>query len=183
MSIITTAFNHAGFHAAPNVFAAVFTPSHGREVKKIFEKAMLTEIGEHANVRILVKHSKLVRFIAKLRPVFFKLWTEHKASLPAVYSAEASFLGTIMHSLDHSQVEAIYDPWLAASLPVSARFQSMKSVMALIRCSFTSDLPLVQRIISVHYKDSPVRFHQEVYNSARSIDPVFADIMQTAIVK
>ena len=183
MSIITTAFNHAGFHSAAKVIAAVFTPAHGREVQAIFAEAMTAKIGEHANVRFLVKHSALVRFIVKLRPAFFRLWAEHRAALPAAYSAEASFLGTVLHSIDHTMAEKIYDPWLAASLPVSARYQAMKSCMALVRCAFLDDLPFVQHVVNVHYRNSPVRFHQEVYRSASSIDPVLADYMQTTIVK
>ena len=61
--------------------------------------------------------------------------------------------------------------------------QSFLKRLALIRYAFVDDLPFVQLVVNVHYRDSPVRFHQEVYRSASSIDPVLADYMQTTIVK
>lgn len=62
-------------------------------------------IWSHPNINDLVKHSRLVNFIIKCRAIFLKEFEIHKKSyFPGVHG-EAMFIGTVLHSLDHMNMD------------------------------------------------------------------------------
>lgn len=183
MSIVTVAYNHAGFSSGPVVLDKVLSPSHGDVLRGIFSESMKSSVGEHAMVRSLAKHSKVVRFITLLRPMFFRLFVRYRSEIPANVSAEAYFLGTVIHSIDHSMIVKHIQPRMLASLNVSPCYNASWEMVKVFRNFAVDDLPETLMCFERFFKDSPECFHREVYRAAYKIDPDLADLMQTSIVK
>ena len=68
MSVVTTLYNHFGYANAPWIMGLMLR-SRGadRELLRVFEDSLKTTPPSHAEVRQLVRHSKLVRYIVELR--------------------------------------------------------------------------------------------------------------------
>ena len=66
----------------------------------------------------MVKHSRVVNFIVKLRPAFLDEFSKHKQSFPGC-DGESLFIGTVLHSLEHLFFERIFeDPlWVDVDCP------------------------------------------------------------------
>lgn len=142
MSVVTAAFNHAGRVAHPRVQSLVFSEGHGREIKAVFTEAMNCSCPAHPQVRALAGHSRLVRFLTLLRPIFFRHYGEAVGAglFPENHSAEAYFLGTVVHSLDHSLYERAYKPGVTGSgLDVSPQYHALHESLQLVRNCFTGD--------------------------------------------
>ena len=67
----------------------------------------------HPNVEELVPYSRLVSFVVKTRPIFLSDFAKYRTQFPGVHG-EAMYIGTVLHSLDHTcQDWACEDPlWL-----------------------------------------------------------------------
>merc|ERR1712137_188765 len=67
----------------------------------------------HHKLRRLMKYSMLVDFLMKTRKGFVRAFNRHRESLHGI-DGEAMFIGTILHSLDHTLAERnLEDPlWL-----------------------------------------------------------------------
>lgn len=133
----------------------------------------------HAQVRELREHSRLVRFLLKVRKVFFAEFEKHRPDFAGA-DAEAMFVGTICHSLDHCMMdENLRDPlWLDIEDP---EFGAMAELMRHVRVGFVPDLPCLT--FNKRYKHMNHPFYRKVYAYARSVDPWFADRMDAGIVK
>lgn len=88
--------------------------------------------------------------------------------------------GTIMHSLDHSQLEWTMEDvlWLDVNHPKFARMAEMARVVV---SGFTSDIPGL--LFHRRYKGSNHPFYETIYKKAASINVGLADAMDTCIIK
>ena len=152
-----------------------------RELLAVFKASLEFPPPAHAEVRQLVHHSRLVRFVVELRGPFLRAFEKYRHDFPASYSAEAYFLGTVLHSLDHLNYTRFLDPWALTAMPVAPRLQTLHAIQCIVRFALSEDLPCV--LFARDFKTSPMAFHQEVYQKASKIDPDLAARMQTCIIK
>lgn len=90
------------------------------------------------------------------------------------------FVGTILHSLDHSLMDwNLKDPlWLDVDDP---RFGKMAEVGRVVKVGFVSDIPGLY--FHKRFKGSGHPFYEAVYRKAAKINKKFADHMDTCIIK
>ncbi|KAH8093399.1 ATPase [Aureococcus anophagefferens] len=74
---------------APWIMGLLLSKGAARELDAVFEASLAVTPPPHAEVRRLVAHSRLVRFIVRLRGPFMRCFDEHREAFPASYSAEA----------------------------------------------------------------------------------------------
>jgi len=92
--------------------------------------------------------------------------------------AEGFFLGTVLHSLDHSQMDRVLtDPLSLAA--TSRDFESMASLGRFVRVGFVSDIPALQ--FNNRFSDAPRASYKTIYERAKEIDVDFADRMHACI--
>ena len=93
----------------------------------------------HHNTCDLQKHSKLVNLIIKTRTFSMSEFAEHKDSFPGI-DGEAFFVGTVMHSLDHTCMDNnLDDPmWHDVNHP---KFGRMAEVGRIVKVGFVQDVP------------------------------------------
>ena len=90
MSVCTTLYNHFGLSNAPWIMGLVLRSKGAeRELLRVFEDSLTAPPPSHAEVRQLVRHSRLVRFIVELRGPFARVFAEQRSAFPESYSAEA----------------------------------------------------------------------------------------------
>ena len=136
-------------------------------------------IVHHSNVDMLMKHSTLVNFIVKACGIFHSEFRKHHADFPGI-NGEAMFVGTVLHSLDHTCMAwNLEDPlWLDVSCP---KFGLMAELGRVVRVGFVEDLPGL--LFERRFRDCPHQFYRNVYRKAAKINCKLADSMDTCIVK
>ena len=106
-------------------------------------------------------------------------FAKHKDSFPGI-DGEAFFVGTVMHSLDHTCMDNnLDDPmWLDVNHP---KFGRMAEVGRIVKVGFVQDVPGL--IFEKRFKGSNHPFYESVYRKAAKIDKYMADNMDTCIIK
>ena len=110
-----------------------------------------------------------------------RVFAEQRSNFPESYSAEAYFLGTVVHSLDHFNYIRHVDPWALVAMRVSPALETLRRIQCVVRYMISDDLPGI--VFARDFKDAPMAFHRQVYQAGRRIDPQLAAQMQTCIVK
>eukprot|EP00536_Pseudo-nitzschia_multiseries_P011545 jgi/Psemu1/326493/estExt_fgenesh1_pg.C_3990008 len=134
---------------------------------------------QHPHIAELVNDSEFVHFAVKVHAIFMSEFNKHKDSFPGI-DGEALFVGTILHSLDHTLMEwNLCDPlWLDVNEP---RFGEMAKMGRIVRVGFVSDVPFLY--FHKRFKGSGHPFYEEVYRKAAKINKKLADHMDTCIIK
>jgi len=184
-SAVTAGYNYfgSGFCRADPTFRFFGHLSPGNSVYsvgKTFGAAMEVGICEHSAVVELIAHSRLVRFITRLRPFFLHQFAEYKHTDFKFCDGEAMFVGTVIHSLDHFiVVRNMKDPlWLDVE---DEKFGYMAEILRIAMAGFADDLPFLS--FNQRFKGAKHPFFRAVYKEAASIDQGFADQLETCIVK
>eukprot|EP00594_Rhizosolenia_setigera_P019149 CAMPEP_0178978970 /NCGR_PEP_ID=MMETSP0789-20121207/25532_1 /TAXON_ID=3005 /ORGANISM="Rhizosolenia setigera, Strain CCMP 1694" /LENGTH=360 /DNA_ID=CAMNT_0020668923 /DNA_START=561 /DNA_END=1640 /DNA_ORIENTATION=- len=140
-----------------------------------FKHGIRDNIWQHPNIEELAKYSRFVTFIVKTRAVFISEFAKYKDDFPGVHG-EAMFVGTVLHSLDHSLMDwNLQDPlWLDVDHP---RFGMMAEIGRVVKVGFVSDLPYI--MFSKRFKDHGHPFYESVYKKAAKFDKLLADTMDT----
>mmetsp|Transcript_4419 Transcript_4419/g.5110 ORF Transcript_4419/g.5110 Transcript_4419/m.5110 type:complete len:503 (-) Transcript_4419:100-1608(-) len=184
-SIVTTIYNFFGYSCfktfmegweKQGLLAAGFDEN---SLIDCFNHGIEDNIWQHPNITDLMQHSKFVNFIVKVRTIFFKEFAKHKDIFPGVHG-EAMFVGTVLHSLDHTLMEwNLEDPlWLDVEDP---RFGIMAQIGRIVRVGFVNDVPLLY--FHKRFKGSRHPFYEAIYRKAARIDKKLADNMDTCIIK
>lgn len=144
-----------------------------------FNHGIRENIWQHSNIEALVPYSRFVKFVVNVRGIFFSEFAKHKESFPGVHG-EAMFVGTILHSLDHTLMDwNLEDPlWLDVNDP---KFGKMAQLGRIVKVGFVSDVPCLY--FQKRFKGSGHPFYDAVYRKAAKIDKEFADHMDTCIIK
>ena len=124
-------------------------------------------------------HSKLAFFIFCARRKFLKLLPKYKKDFGTVI-AEALFVGTVIHSLDHSQMEYVVPDALCFEARDSY-YQAMATQCRVVRAAFVQDLPFITWDIKC--RDSRHPFFRQLYENVRYIDLRLASCMDCCIAK
>jgi len=186
-SVVTVLYNFFGYTSFNGFFKTWvdegLTSSGWLKPEKPFVQALNHGIKEnvwqHAQIVDLTKHSEFVNFIVQVRAIFFAEFQKHKDLFPGT-DGEAMFVGTILHSLDHSLMDwNLKDPlWLDVDDP---RFGKMAELGRVVKVGFVSDIPGLY--FHKRYKGSGHPFYEAVYRKAAKINNKFADVMDTCIIK
>jgi len=184
-SIVTTMYNYFGFSRFSSYFetwekqgllSVGWDPDAWVQCVK---HGIRDNIWQHSQIEQLVKYSRFVNFIVKVREIFLKEFASHKKSFPGVHG-EAMFIGTIMHSLDHCFLDwNLEDPlWLDVD---HKEFGKMAEIGRIVKAGFVSDVSGLY--FNKRFKGSNHPFYKSVYKKAARVDKFLADNMDTCIIK
>jgi len=136
-------------------------------------------VGQHGNIIELAKYSRYVNFSVQVRAIFIDEFARQKHLFPGVHG-EAFFVGTVLHSLDHTLMEwNLDDPlWLDVD---DKKFGKMAELGRIVRVGFVPDVPFLY--FNKRFKGSKHPFYKRVYERAAKIDKDLADNMDTCIIK
>ena len=185
-SVVTAMYNFFGYSAFSKFFKTWEKQgllSDGWSKKNPFIKCVnhgIREgVGQHGNITDLMRYSKFVNFSVKVRTIFIKEFAKHKHLFPGI-DGEAFFVGTVIHSLDHTLMEwNLLDPlWLDVE---DKKFGKMAELGRIVRVGFVEDVPFLY--FNKRFKGSTHPFYQRVYQKAAKIDKDLADNMDTCIIK
>lgn len=185
-SLVTSIYNYFGYTAFTTFFST--WQSMGVLSKDWDHESWLDTVNLgidnnifiHPHVKEIAQYSNFVDFHVKLRPYFLKEFGKVKRNYFPGCHGEALFVGTIMHSLDHTHMDwAIEDPlWLDISHP---EFGKMAEMGRVVKVGFVKDLPGL--LFHKRYKGSKHPFYEKIYSKAATINIKLADCMDTCIVK
>jgi hypothetical protein len=181
MSVVTTVYNHFGYNNTPAIMNCLFGPEVGSNQKVVFDAAMTSGVPAHPQIRQLLPHSRVVRFLVRLRVPFMQTFEEFRDMFPQTYSAEGYYLGTVVHSLDHFMFVRSLNPWQLHANKPSPKFAALHGMGDVARFMVSDDLPAI--LFARYFKHAPTKFHQKIYAIAKDIDALLADHIQTCIVK
>ena len=187
-SIVTVMYNHFGYSSfssyidwfsTQGILSKDWNGGGAESMLSLINHGLKQNVSHHSNIYELIPYSRFVRFIVKVRKIFFQEFKKHKESFPGV-DAESMFIGTILHSLDHTLFEwNLKDPlWLCVD---DSKFGKMAEMARLVRVGFVEDLPCVP--FHKLFKGSGEPFYEAVYKRAAKIDKELADKMDTCIIK
>lgn len=185
-SVVTVMYNFFGYTTFSN-FLEVWEKqgllsngwSKNGALVKCFNHGIREGVGQHGNITDLVKYSEFVHFTVKVRSIFINEFAKHKHLFPGI-DGEAFFVGTVLHSLDHTLMEwNMTDPlWLDTG---DKRFGKMAELGRIVRVGFVEDVPFLY--FNKRFSGSKNPFYQSVYEKAAKINKKFADNMDTCIIK
>lgn len=136
-------------------------------------------IAHHSNITDLVKYSRFVNFAVKVRAIFIHEFGIHKHMFPGI-DGEAFFVGTVLHSLDHTLMEWNLPDALYLNVD-DPKFGKMAEIGRIVRCGFVSDVPGLY--FNKRFSGSSHPFYKKVYDRAYMVDKELADNMDTCIIK
>ena len=147
-------------------------------------QAMTEDIPIHSMINLtkIAKYSDLIHFILTVRPYFEAEYGKYIKQFNEIENCnmEALFVGSILHSLDHISMEFIEDAlWLDVN---SKKYGVTAEMGRLMRAGFVEDLPIPYGFTG-KFKQSKHPFFQSIYQFAKKINPIFADQMDTCIIK
>ena len=186
-SVATVMYNYFGYTSFNGFFQTwvdegLASPGWLKPEKPLvqsFNHGIKEGVWQHGQIVDLVKHSEFVKFVVLVRSIFFAELQKHKHLFPDV-DGEAMFVGTILHSLDHTLSDwNLKDPlWLDVDNP---RFGKMAEVGRIVKVGFVSDVPGIY--FHKRFKGSGHPFYEAVYRKAAKINKKLADNMDTCIIK
>ena len=184
-SVVTTIYNYFGYSCFRGFIPGwrkwgLLAPNWDPDALiDCFNHGIEDNIWQHSQIDELVPYSKFVNFIVKVRAIFFNEFSKHKDLFPGIHG-EAMFVGTVLHSLDHTLMDwNLEDPlWLDVDDP---KFGYMAQLGRVVKVGFVSDVPFLY--FHKRFKGSGHPFYDAVYEKAAKIDKKFADNMDTCIIK
>jgi len=184
-SAITVMYNHFGYYKW-KLYAKMWHQwgwsrydfSH---IDQVFRAGIESGLGRHPNLHEISKDSSVVRFVHKLRGKFLEIFAKHKTEFPGV-DGEALFIGTVLHSLDHTLMAWNMGDvlWLDVDDP-DPELSIMAEVGRFVRAGFVDDLPGLT--FNQRFKDGPHQFYRDVYEAAAKLNVKLADAMDVCIIK
>ena len=183
MSAITIVYNYYGYTVFERLAALWYFCGFCRhnycDLLKVINHGLKEGTVHHSKLHKLLQDSTTVNFVMKVRNGFMNTFHNYRDEFYGI-DGEAMFIGTILHSLDHSLLEWNIEDALWLEIE-SREYGAMAELCRYVRVGFTSDLPGL--MFATHYKDAPHPFYQEVYKHAAQIDKRLADCMEACIVK
>ena len=133
---------------------------------------MAENVWHRSQIEDLTKYSRFVKFVIKVRSIFLFEFQKHKEDFPGIYG-EAMFVGTVLHSLDHTLMEWNLKDALFLNTSDN-KFGKMAEISQIVKIGFVSDIDGLY--FHKRFKGSSHSFYKSVYEKAAKIDKVFATI-------
>jgi hypothetical protein len=183
--VVTTMYNYFGyttfitlmpFWQKLGLLSECWDP---QSLLKVFNHGIKANIVQHSKISELSKYSTLIDFVVKVRGIFHVEFIKHQHCFPGC-NVEAMFVGTVLHSLDHTVVERnLEDPlWLDVNCP---KYGRMAELGRIVRLGFVEDVPGLY--FHKRFKGSGHPFYEAVYKKAARVNKDLADHMDTCIIK
>ena len=185
-SIVTAIYNYFGYNSFSTFMQTWQNQgllsgnwSEKNSLVKCFNHGLKEGVAEHGQIKDLMRYSRFVNFSVKVRAIFINEFAKHKHLFPGV-DGEAFFVGTVLHSLDHTLAEwNLADPlWLDVNDP---KFGHMAELGRIACVGFCGDVPFLY--FNKRFSGSDHPFYKKVYDRAAKIDKSLADNMDTCIIK
>jgi hypothetical protein len=185
MSAVTIVYNYFGYTTFPATCALLkafgLTKFNLHNVQTVLTEGLKRTVPYHGHLSILLPHSDFLTFTYKLRSVFLRKFSKFNSYFYGI-DGEALFIGTVLHSLEHSQsARFLLDTLWMAEQDCEPRFALMGDLVQWIRAGFTDELPLL--CFNTKIKYACHAFYRDVYKHAHQLNPWLADRMQACIVK
>lgn len=185
-SLVTTMYNYFGFTAFTTFYPGwkkiglLSKDWNPDSLIDTFNFGIEKSFFAHPLIRELAQYSEFVDFHVKLRPIFMKEFAKVKGKYFPGCHGEALFVGTIIHSLDHTRMDwNLEDPlWLDVTHP---EYGKMAELGRIVKVGFVGDLPGL--LFHKRYKGSKHPFYDKIYEEAAKLNQKLADHMDTCIVK
>ena len=199
MSIITVLFNSYGNASTWLGSWGLPVNTDGGFQKPVFDHANRLGVGRDRGgfpcphspaLKGLKEYSPYVKFVLAIRIKFMKLAKSKKhEDFMKGMEPDALFQTTVMHSLDHANFEAIFDP-LMVDPSKTNKYSSMAVALQVARAGFTERLPGLSLMVPTLLKDAPKdSFYQELYHAAKRVQTEcgltedFADEIECCVVR
>lgn len=182
-SIVTVMYNYFGRSTFPRLASYWYkygvSTNDFSNIGVVIDHGIAQGVAYHGKTRHLQEHSEIADFVIKVRNSFLNIFGQYRKQFKGV-DGEAMFVGTVLHSLDHTLMGwNLEDPlWLDVNSP---DFGLMAEVGRFVRVGFVPDLPGL--LFEKRFKDAPHDFYQAVYRHAVKINKRLADNMDTCIIK
>jgi len=184
-STITVMYNYFGHSIFPAIARTWYrwgwTQYKWDAIEPVIEAGISDGLRPHYAHKLveISKYSNICRFVHQLREPFLKAFEWHKDDFPQV-NGDAFYIGTVMHSLDHTNMAWNMEDalWLDTD---DERFGHLAEAGRFVRAGFVDDLPGV--CWPRRFKRATHPFYRSIYKQAARIDRRLADHMDTAIIK
>jgi len=183
MSICTVMYNYFGSTVFPRMIVEFwhkmgFTRHCYSNIGQAFNHSAASGVRFHGNIRELRQFSPFVDFIVKVRSKFLMEFAKHKEDFRGI-DAEAMFVGTICHGLDHCMMDVNIEDalWLDVN---DDEYGAMAQFMRHVRVGFAPELPGL--CFNHRYKHMPHPLYQNLYACAVKINPLLAEHMDACII-
>ena len=185
MAVATIIYNYFGETMFPRITYCLnklgIISSSCHDITDVFHKGMTSGVPNHAGVQEIAMYSELASFLIPVRKYFHNVFTQHTDDFPGI-DAEALFIGTVVHSLDHTVASwNLPDPLWLDKEGCEPRFRVMAEIGRLVRAGFVDDIPFL--LFRKNFSNSPDKFYQRVYAHAARINKRLADHMDCCIIK
>jgi hypothetical protein len=186
-AVSTVLYNYFGYQSFGKVCALLFhlglTESPFKTFKQAIDLGIDCGMHRHNNLQQMKGYSKLVYFILHARSLFMKLYNKSMMipqEIKGEIVSEALFVGSVIHSLDHSQMEYVIQDvlWFEADDPF---YTAMASQCRIVRAAFVDDLPFLTWHCKC--KDSEHPFFHQLYEGTKAVDARLAECMDCCIIK
>jgi len=181
-SIVTAMYNYFGYTLFPRMcgfwLASGMSKHDLRQIGKVTDHSISQGVQFHGDLSKLREYSDVVRFVLPVRNHFLNEFAKWKDEFPGI-DGEALFVGSILHSIDHSlMVRNLEEPlWLDAD----PQYGAMAEMGRFTRVGFAPDLPFMTFVRS--YKNASHPFYRSVYRFAAARNKELADYMDSCICK
>jgi hypothetical protein len=183
-SIVTAMYNYFGYTLFPRMcgfwLASGISKHDLRQIGRVTDHSISQGVQAHGDLAKLREYSDVVNFVLPVRNYFLHEFAKWKDELFPGIDGEALFVGSILHSLDHSlMVRNLEDPlWLDAE---HSEYGAMAELGRFTRVGFAPDLPGLSFVRS--YKNATHPFYQSVYRFAAKRNKELADYMDSCSCK
>ncbi|CAE7726724.1 unnamed protein product [Symbiodinium sp. CCMP2456] len=178
-SIVTVLFNYYGIKAFAHWCDFLCYLGLGKVSGQTFattvRSGMRQHVPPHAQVSLLMPHSRLVNFTVCVRSFFLRKFQKYQEQFPGI-DGEALFLATVLHPLEHFNLvtlQSAYD-MVCANPAFEGDLQLVRSAIII-----TSDkLWLSHLLYDFSFQSSSQELFKETYKHAVLIDEELANEME-----
>ena len=181
LNVIYNDFGSLGFiNLSKFLYNLGFITNIYDKINEIFEYACKTGISGHTNVYKLLKYSKFVSFLIKLRPIFIKKYNKYNKNY--FDSNYETYFVTLIHSIDHYQNEKLMNNNILC-LKDDTIDQMFAAMIPMCRLAYatTSTEPFL--LVNHKYNQLKHVFFNEIYIEALKIDKEFANQIEGCIAR
>ena len=139
----------------------------------------------HKNIGNLMPYSDYVAFIVKVRRFFLREFTRHRTKDPETFAGidgEALFIGTVLHSTDHSQFCNTHSVADYVSID-KTRTAALAEAGQLSIAVLSGKLRITPQLFGLTFSRSPHPLFSDTYKFAARINRKMADNMECCIVR
>lgn len=185
-SIVTVIYNDMGFRGGATGVEllhslGVCKHATGPGFKSIVN-GVRSGMADHKHVHDLMPYSKYVSFVVKVRRFFLHHFENYKNDFGAHVSGEAVFIGSLFHSIDHSQFNYLHCAADYVSVDKD-KTAALAEVGRAVVSSLSGKVRIAPWLLGMTARTSQHPLFRETYQFAKRIDLRMANNMECCILK